>query len=571
MLLWLLLACMSGLCAGNTTTTTTTTTTMMMRGRSATRRQNQSSHDSGAFSGHYELAGVRSFAAERQAESRVVGGQETWPHSWPWQVSLRFSTMPACGGAVLSPIWVVSAAHCFQRFKKVSFWTVLAGKHDLENPDEDGQQVVGVSAVVSHHRYNAGTKEFDVALLRLERPLAFDRFVRPIHVWTVPLPTLKKCTVTGWGATRENGPRVSRLQEVNVTVMTSDLCQRYYKSRLRTHMFCAGQKGGGVDACQGDSGGPLSCYDGRRFRLAGAVSWGVGCGRARKPGVYTRLQDHIPWMADVMSNHDVAYADESAREDLCGKREKSTCQNLPGPAGLSVEEEGEPRAENVTEACPGAWPWQVSLQANGIHYCSGILVHRLWVLAARHCRVRAGEDTAVLGGHDLSLSLSQAVPVEQVLEPPQEDWFPPKDDLSLLRLAVPARLGEGVTPLCVSEEDEEPDNSWSCVSAGWGATSAAAALRPERLHHARVSLVNSTECRAQWGHNLIDDAHVCSHPVAGAACLGDSGAPLFCQKRGAYFLFGLLTWGARQCQPDRPAVFTKVSDYHSWISEITDG
>lgn len=64
---------------------------------------------------HSELAGVRAFPPEQEMESRIIGGQEAWAHSWPWQVSLQFSSMPTCGGAVIAAEWVVSAAHCFSR------------------------------------------------------------------------------------------------------------------------------------------------------------------------------------------------------------------------------------------------------------------------------------------------------------------------------------------------------------------------------------------------------------------------------------------------------------------------
>lgn len=62
-----------------------------------------------------DIAGMRVFSLEQEEESRIIGGQESWAHSWPWQVSLQFATMPACGGAIISPQWVLSAAHCFKR------------------------------------------------------------------------------------------------------------------------------------------------------------------------------------------------------------------------------------------------------------------------------------------------------------------------------------------------------------------------------------------------------------------------------------------------------------------------
>uniref|UniRef100_A0A3Q4ASL7 trypsin n=1 Tax=Mola mola TaxID=94237 RepID=A0A3Q4ASL7_MOLML len=223
---------------------------------------------------------MEQFSKQQQVETRIIGGYESWAHSWPWQVSLQFVNMPACGGAIISPQWVVSAAH------------FLAGKHDLENPHEPGQQVVGVSMIISHRGYNTRTKENDVSLLKLQKPLVFNQFIRPIDIWMSPLSPSRKCTITGWGSTQE----IQRLQEVNVTILPPEVCNQYYLGRMRPSMFCAGRDRGGVDACQGDSGGPLACFTGSRFELAGLVSWGIGCGRARRPGVYTKLQQNVEWM-----------------------------------------------------------------------------------------------------------------------------------------------------------------------------------------------------------------------------------------------------------------------------------
>ncbi|XP_059181948.1 ovochymase-1 [Centropristis striata] len=538
---------------------------------------NETQHENQTFSGRFgfsRLSGVRSFIPEQEMESRIIGGQEAWAHSWPWQVSLRFASMPACGGAVIGPTWVLSAAHCFKRYNKASFWTVLAGKHDLDNPHEPGQQLVGVSMIINHRDYNTRTKESDLALLKLQQPLVFNHFVRPIDVWMapLPLPPLRRCTITGWGATRENGARVHRLQEVNVTILPPDVCNQYYLGRIRPSMFCAGKDGGGADACQGDSGGPLSCFTGSRFELAGLVSWGVGCGRASRPGVYTKVQQHTQWIHDTMSDQNIMYSDQgaAASEDRCGRRQSSSCRRSPGLAALSVSQDGELSVGNLTESCPSFWPWQVSLQANGRHYCSGALIHRRWVLTARHCNVRAKEDVVVLGVHDLRFSASQTVPVDEVVNLPQDAGFPPRTDLSLLRLSVPARFSPNVSPVCVPDEDEDLDDSWSCFTAGWGASKAAGDVDPDRLHHVGLTLVNQTACGQKWGRGLISDSHICSHPAGSASCMGDSGALLLCRKRGAYFLFGVVTWGARRCDADKPAVFSRVSDFHSWISEVTD-
>uniref|UniRef100_A0A8P4KFF0 Peptidase S1 domain-containing protein n=1 Tax=Dicentrarchus labrax TaxID=13489 RepID=A0A8P4KFF0_DICLA len=499
----------------------------------------------------FYLAGVRSFLPEQEMETRIIGGQEAWANSWPWQVSLRFTSMPACGGAVISPLWVISAAHCFKRYNKASFWTVLAGKHDLDNPEEPGQQVVGVSAIVSNPGYNTRTKESDMALLKLQQPLVFDQFVRPIDIWMTSLPNFWKCTITGWGSTRENGPRVHRLQEVNVTILPPDVCNQFYLGRIRPSMFCAGKDSGGVDACQGDSGGPLSCFTGSRYELAGLVSWGVGCGRAKRPGVYTKVQQHTQWISNTIC-------------EFHSKQRSSSCEKAPGLAGLSVSQDGEVSVGNVTESCPFFWPWQVSLQSNGRHYCSGVLIHRRWVLTAKHCNVRAKKDMVVLGVHDLRFSSSQMVPVDKVFNLPQDGSFPPKSDLSLLHLSVPARF------ICVPDEDEELDDSWSCVTTGWGTTKATVDVDPDRLHHVGLTLVNQTTCRNKWGRGLISDSHICSHPAGSTSCLGDAGAPLLCRMRGAYLLVGVVTWGSRWCDADKPAIFSRVSDYHPWISEVTE-
>uniref|UniRef100_A0A8C4YWV7 Peptidase S1 domain-containing protein n=1 Tax=Gadus morhua TaxID=8049 RepID=A0A8C4YWV7_GADMO len=494
------------------------------------------------------LTGIRTFTPELEIETRIIGGKEAWAHSWPWQVSLRYATMPACGGAIIAPSWVITAAHC-----------APTGLNLLLN-------LVRVSRIVTHQGYSRRTKEFDVALLKLQTPLLYDEHVGPIEIWMDALRPAMSCSVTGWGSTRENGPRVNRLQEVNVSLLPLDKCNQFYRGRIRPTMFCAGRPEGGVDACQGDSGGPLSCFTGERYQLGGLVSWGVGCGRVHRPGVYTKLQDHAPWVADVMNSGGLS----------CGEAQTPACRLGSLPATL-VAAGGEALADGggevgpggVTEACPYSWPWQVSLQSEGRHYCSGTLIHRRWVLAPHHCNTKTG-DMVVLGVHDLRFMASQSVPVDEVFEQAQDGSFPPSNDLALIRLSEPARSGEPRIPVCLPDDDIEVDDSWTCVTTGWGQTKTLDNVSPHSLHQATVSLVNLTASRSIWGGGLIKDTHLCTHPAAAIPCMGDAGAPLVCQKHGVYFLFGLVTWGSRRCDLIRPAVFSSIADVQLWIRDTTE-
>ncbi|XP_072310072.1 chymotrypsinogen A-like [Eucyclogobius newberryi] len=242
------------------------------------------------------------------------------------------------------------------------------------------------------------------------------------------------------------------------------------------------------------------------------------------------------------------------------------CVNVPHIAVLHQSQDGVVSVQNVSECCPFYWPWHVSIQQNGHHYCSGTLIHNQFVITAQHCHVWL-EDTVGLGIHDLRYSSSQRIPVEKVINLRQDGSFPPGFDLSLIRLRRPARLGRYVAPICVPDQDEDGDldSSWSCAVTGWGGTMGG--VNPNRLHHALVTLLNQTACKDKWGKDMIKDTHICTDPAASTSCLGDSGAPLVCRKSGAYFLFGVVSWGSSQCHMDFPAVFTRVPRFYSWISE----
>ncbi|XP_076302964.1 trypsin-7-like [Lasioglossum baleicum] len=225
-------------------------------------------------------------------ESRIVGGQPASIDDHPYQVSLRFRNRHVCGGAVISEEWIVTAAHCVQS-PFVRFFSIKAGTSEL---GDDNATVVAATEIISHEKYDRSIADYDIALIRLEKPLVYSSRVRPILLAPVAdhYAAGSKAMVTGWGVLRSDGPLSTRLRKVQVPLVSSAQCSRLYLTRpITRRMICAGYvDDGGKDACQGDSGGPLVQHD----RLIGIVSWGFGCARPSYPGVYTRVTALRSWI-----------------------------------------------------------------------------------------------------------------------------------------------------------------------------------------------------------------------------------------------------------------------------------
>ncbi|XP_066304565.1 plasminogen-like isoform X2 [Branchiostoma lanceolatum] len=245
--------------------------------------------------------GVPAFAS---LSNRIVGGEDAVYGSWPWQVSLLTSGTHNCGGSIIAPNWILTAAHCLR--SGVSL-TIQGGSHYRRSNDEPYQRNYDVSRIIIHEDYNSRTSDNDIALVKLSTSINYNDYVRPVCLPSEDTAAGTECYVTGWGKLQSGfwGETSDILQQAKVPIIATQTCnsRNYYNGQITDNMICAGYTQGGVDACQGDSGGPLVCPNDGKWVQTGVVSWGYGCAQAYRPGVYVRVTNYISWINNKMATY----------------------------------------------------------------------------------------------------------------------------------------------------------------------------------------------------------------------------------------------------------------------------
>lgn len=232
---------------------------------------------------------------------RIVGGAPA-ASNYSWMVSLKSNSKHFCGGSLIAPDWVLTAAHCLEGMDAEDLELNIGGYFLNGLPSGENRRA---EWFVLHEDYEheVDGSANDIALIRLNESST----KTPLKMMN--RPTFERIyngfplTVIGWGVTEEGSTvSPSTLQEVTLPFRSDNICMGTYGGldSYWSKFVCAGFAEGGKDSCQGDSGGPMFANVDGAHSLVGVVSWGGGCARANAYGAYTEVSHYFSWIEQHM-------------------------------------------------------------------------------------------------------------------------------------------------------------------------------------------------------------------------------------------------------------------------------
>ncbi|XP_041980970.1 transmembrane protease serine 9-like [Aricia agestis] len=480
-------------------------------------------------------------------EYPIIGGRTTVPGEFPHMVALGWKAVKGdyifkCGGSLISPKFVVTAAHCSRSAKdpKVSNQVpeiIRLGAKNLAKMLVNGESAfyprdIKIVKITNHPNYKSPKQYSDIALVEMEKEVGFDTNVQPACLWRVrDIGNLGAAvSASGWGVTEVGGKTTTtELQVGDLDVIDDNYCDQLLRPKcnrywcgLQEHQMCAGKLAGDVDACQGDSGGPLQSrinldprLKGKMYYLLGVTSVGFGCARQNTPGIYSRISSFLDWIEPIVWPNG-AYGN-SGRQTKQEIREF----NLPDAVRNEVNEEASNR-----QAADNQDPLQGRPPCNT-------------TTATKNPCTR---NIAVPNFRKPGRRLSEIKCLEYIWDIKNEEEGRTKEEYCGKETTTELRAGDLDI---ISNNECDP------------------LLRPM--------------CNRLWCG--LQEHQMCAGKLDGSvdACQGDSGGPLQAKinlhssiNGRMYYLLGVTSFGFGCARANTPGVFTRISSFVDWIEPIAD-
>lgn len=216
-------------------------------------------------------------------------------------------------------------------------------------------------------------------------------------------------------------------------------------------------------------------------------------------------------------------------------------------------------------AALGEFPFIVSLQDNGRHFCGGTLVNPTTIVTAAHCAVNQDASSLTVRAGTINRTTGESRQVKSIIVNPNYNSNTYDGDVAIMKLSSAFTETSNLKRVTLAASGSDPAGGSTSTVAGWGTLSSGATTVPTELRKVSVPIVSRTTCRSNYGQSTITDNMICAGVASGGkdSCQGDSGGPLVDSSNK---LIGIVSWGEGCAAAGKPGVYTRVGNVLSFIN-----
>ncbi|KAJ8918109.1 hypothetical protein NQ315_011566 [Exocentrus adspersus] len=482
---------------------------------------------------------------------RIIGGDEVEPHSRPYQAGLIINGQNFCSGSLISPNYVLTAAHCIF---SASYVEIILGAHNV-NIQEASQLRVTSSNIIIHEGYMIPDRHSnDISLIKTPEHIVTNNYIQIVRLPQADAGAYENFVgaLSGWGTTSLSSSTISHvLLETYLSIIPNTLCSYYSEpDAITSSIMCSwGNSNNPSGPCNGDSGAPLVVGNVQVGLLSFLTS--QGC-ESNYPSGYTRISYYRTW---INQNTDLRIVFLSS-------------------STFAIRNNGiNGRIVGGDEVEPHSRPYQAALIINGESLCSGSLISPNYVLTAAQCTVSASYVEIILGAHNINIQEPSQIRVTSNNIIIHEDYMKPdnhSNDISVIKTPSHIVTNNYIQIVRLAQQDDGSYGGYVGALSGWGTTSLSNSTISEVLLEAYILIISNSLCSDYYEPGTITSSIMCSwgnwnNPSG--PCNGDSGAPLVVDNVQVGLLSFLTSKG---CKSNYPNGYTRISYYRTWINQNTD-